>query len=945
MTNRKHGFQWQSFSGPNIAYVQEQYELYCINPNQVDDSIKQLFAKWGPPTFSTPKHCESQNNQSDQLSKVASAIQLITMIRTKGHLYAKINPLHQHLNENASSPNFLNLETYQLTENDLNNMTADIIWEHAPHSIRTGFSTIEKLKELYTSSLSYEFNHVQDLEERAWLYKVVEAESLYEELPQEQKVSLLERLIEVESFEMFLHKTFAAQKRFSIEGLDMLVPMLDEIIYANAKTGTKDMLIGMAHRGRLNVLAHVLRKPYEKIFSEFHHAPNKHLVPSEGSTGINYGWTGDVKYHLGADLDIHEQESIHTKIHLANNPSHLEFVNPVVQGFTRAAQENRQKRGFPIQNQSSALSILIHGDAAFPGEGIVAESLNLSRLRGYQTGGTIHIIANNQIGFTTSPVDSRSTLYASDIVKGFEIPIIHVNADDPEACLVAVRLASQYREKFKKDFLIDLVGYRRYGHNETDDPMATQPLTYNLIHKHTRVAEKYAEQLYEKGQFSVERYNNYRQFMNNKLTESYKQITTQENTNDKTSLNERLSSNVSEQKTPITEKELFDINTSLVEWPEDLNVYPKLKKILMRRKEALKEQGKVDWGLAEALALASIISDGTPIRMTGQDIERGTFAHRHIVINDFQTDRKFSALHNMDNSKASFAVYNSPLSEAAVLGFEYGYSVYAPDTLVIWEAQFGDFVNAAQVIIDQFISAGRAKWGQKSGLVMLLPHGYEGQGPEHSSARLERFLTLSAENNWTVANVTSSAQYFLILKRQAAMLSDGGVRPLIIMTPKSLLRHTKAMSYIEEFTNQQFQEVIEHPLVEEDHETVTRLILCTGKIAVDIVSELETRSTKASSYIHILRIEQLYPFPKEEIIQIIQRFPNLADVFWVQEEPKNMGAWEFIYKLLQPSLQHVKFDYIGRPYHSSPATGEHVIHKVEQEQIIQQALKITEEWA
>jgi 2-oxoglutarate dehydrogenase E1 component len=938
---------WGIFHGPNLGYVVEQYERYVNGTGSVDPELKELFLRWGSPlSFETNhtkeaiKHLSGIPNNTVNTEKVLKVVKLIENIRLHGHLAARINPLE----ENAKDHHLLNLEKYELSDNDLKAIPAKVVWGDAPEEIKTAFDAIKRLKDIYTTSLAYEFDHVHSIEERTWLNQMVETGTLHRSLSKEERTNLVKQLIEIEGFEQFLHRTFVGQKRFSIEGLDMLVPMLNEVIREGVHDGVHNVMIGMAHRGRLNVLTHVLGKPYSNIFLEFHHSPNKELVPSEGSMGINYGWTGDVKYHLGRDRSIAEAEIIRARVTLANNPSHLEFVDPVVEGFARAAQEERNKAGYPEQDVSKSFAILVHGDAAFPGQGIVSETLNLGGLKGYQTGGTIHIIANNMVSFTTDSHDSRSTRYASDLAKGFEIPIVHVNADDPEACLTAVYLAYQYRARFKKDFLIDLMGYRRFGHNEMDDPAVTQPQIYKKINKHPTVRALYVDQLQAKGLLSQEEVEQIYRNVQETLQAEYDKVLDKgkDNTVNEIEVPEVITKGIPSIETGVSLDTLRELNRELLKWPEGFNVYPKLKRILERREGALKENGKVEWALAEALAFATILKDGTPIRLTGQDSERGTFAQRHIVLHDTETNETFSPLHRLPQARASFAIHNSPLSEAAVVGFEYGYNVFAPETLIIWEAQYGDFVNTAQALFDQFVSSGRAKWGQKSGLVLLLPHGYEGQGPEHSSARLERFLQLAAENNWTVANLTSAAQYFHILRRQASILGTEFVRPLVIMTPKSLLRHPLTASVDTKLSEGHFQTVLEQPQLGKEADKVKRLILTTGKMAIDLDAEIESsKKNRNLDELHIVRIEQLYPFPKEKVEAILQRYPNSEEIVWVQEEPKNMGGWHYIapilFKLASDSL---KVSYIGRPDRSSPAGGDSTVHKKEQERIVHQALKI-----
>ncbi|MCF6137485.1 2-oxoglutarate dehydrogenase E1 component [Pseudalkalibacillus berkeleyi] len=933
---------WQGFSGPNLGYAIELYEQYKTDPDSVEPNLKELFDKWGPPPTSFEDAPTGEVKQDpSSMKKVVAAVKLAENIRTYGHLAAEINPLEKAQKDTR----VLDPNEYGLSEEDLQSIPADVVWSEAPSNIRTGLEAINRLKEIYTKSLAYEFNHVHEDEERNWLFEMVETDSIYRSLSSDDRVNLLQRLTEVEGFEKFLHRTFVGQKRFSIEGLDSMVPMLDDIIKSGVKDGARNVMIGMAHRGRLNVLAHVLNKPYEKIFAEFHHSPNKELFPSEGSMGINYGWTGDVKYHLGGNREIEEGTTEPASITLANNPSHLEYVNPVVEGYTRAAQEDRTSAGYPKQDVSKSFSIMIHGDAAFPGEGIVAETLNLSRLPGYQLGGSIHIIANNLLGFTTKSHDSRSTRYASDLAKGFEVPIVHVNADDPEACLAAIHLAYQYRMQFKKDFLIDLIGYRKYGHNEMDDPNATNPKLYEKVNKHRTVRELYAEVLQNDGVINGDQSNKMDKQVQDMLQEKYEQVSSGEDDGDinEAETPEQIVHGLPKVNTALPLEELKSMNEGLLKWPENFNVYPKLEKILNRRKKVFEEEnGKVDWAMGETLAYASILKDGTPIRLTGQDTERGTFAQRHLVLHDPQSGDVFSPLHKLPEAKASFGIHNSPLSEASVVGYEYGYNVIAPETLVLWEAQYGDFANAAQVIYDQFISAGRAKWGQKSGMVLLLPHGYEGQGPEHSSARLERFLQLSAENNWTVANLTSAAQYFHILRKQAAILDKEEVRPLVIMTPKSLLRNPRVASTPKEFTDGEFKPVMRQPNHDTKKDKVKRLILCTGKVAVDVQTEMES-SDQNWDWIDVLRIEQLYPFPEDEIIEQLEQYENLEEIIWVQEEPKNMGAWFYVESRIKSiASNRVTISYIGRPDRSSPAGGEPDVHKREQERILNQALNLNQ---
>jgi 2-oxoglutarate dehydrogenase E1 component len=936
---------WVRFNGPNLGYVIEQYERYANGVDTIDSELKKLFIEWGAPlSFESgymkerTEHEKIYPDNLTKIEKVMKVVKLLGNIRSHGHLVSKLNPLEENQNEHE----FFNTEKHGVSEHDLKAIPARLVWEEAPEGIQNAWDALNHLKNIYTSTIAFEFNHVHDIEEVKWLTQMVETGSLQRSLSKEEQMKLLKSLTEVEGFEQFLHKTFVGQKRFSIEGVDMLVPMLDEAVREGVGEGVRNVLIGMAHRGRLSVLAHVLNKPYSKIFSEFQHSYAKQQGPSEDLVDISEGWTGDVKYHLGRNRFVEGPNAFSTRITLANNPSHLEFVNPVVEGFARAAQEDRQKSGYPEQDVKKAFAILVHGDAAFPGQGIVAETLNLGGLKGYRTGGTIHIIANNMVGFTTDSHDSRSTRYSSDMAKGFEIPIVHVNADDPEACLAAVRLAYQYRARFQKDFVIDLVGYRRFGHNEMDDPAVTQPQVYKKIASHPTVRALYSKQLQMKDILDPKEVEQIKLSVQEQLQEEYDKVSEMKQGESPAEVEVPgvIAKGIPPLDTSVPLDTLRELNCELLKWPEGFHVYPKLKRILERRETALEENGKVEWAVAEVLAFATMLKEGTPIRLTGQDSERGTFAQRHILLHDSETNKTYSPLHRLPQARASFGVHNSPLSEAAVVGFEYGYNVFAPETLVMWEAQYGDFANTAQPIFDQFVSSARAKWGQKSGLTLLLPHGYEGQGPEHSSARPERFLQLAAENNWTVANLTSAAQYFHILRRQASILGTEYVRPLVILTPKSLLRHPLVSSPATALSEGQFQTVMEQEILGKEREKVKRLVLTTGKIAIDLAVEIESKKEKINlDEIHIVRVEQLYPFPKENVETIINRYPNLREIVWVQEEPKNMGAWHYIaptlYELAEGSLT---VGYIGRQYRSSTAGGDPLVHKKEQERIIEQAL-------
>ncbi|GAC1393075.1 MAG: 2-oxoglutarate dehydrogenase E1 component [Ktedonobacteraceae bacterium] len=929
----------ETFYGPNAGYVLDLYERYKQNPASVDADTRATFDSW--PSEPSEYYQERQVTTTAQplnndvatggvtlplVSHIVAASALAHAIRERGHLGAQLDPLGK---KPLGDPALL-AETHGLTNEDLAQLPPNVVRGHAAENASNALEAVNALRSMYSGTISYEFDQVKSSEERSWLRDAVGLR-LYQTTPSSVEArKLLKRLTQVEVFEHYLHQTFVGQKRFSIEGIDTLIPMLDEIIHGAIDSETREVIIGMAHRGRLNVLAHILGKSYGAIFTEFSHAKHEEGVPLTDTFG--FGWTGDVKYHLGAE-HVLGQDAAHValKIVLAPNPSHLEFVNPVIDGMARAAQETRSVVGSPSLDVDHTLPIVIHGDAAFPGEGIVAETLNLWHLRGYWVGGTIHIIANNQLGFTTDPEDSRSTHFASDLAKGFELPIIHANADDPYACLTAVRIAHAYRDHFHKDVLIDLVGYRRWGHNEGDEPAFTQPRMYETIRSHPTVRVVYAQRLEQEGLVSQEEADAMVKDALAVLEEAKHEADSGIHETEpvgKNGSNEQ--SEEAEVPPTVSAQQLKTFNEELLAWPRDFTLNAKLARTLQRRANALGPEGGIDWGQAEALAFASILADGTPIRLTGQDTERGTFSHRHAVLHRQASGELFIPLQHLPEAKASFSIYNSPLSESAVLGFEYGYSVHAPDALVLWEAQFGDFANVAQVIIDQFIVSGRAKWKQQSSLVLLLPHGYEGQGPEHSSARLERYLQLAAEDNIQVANCSTAAQYYHLLRRQAYNLQHHP-RPLIVMTPKSLLRHPLSSSRLEDLTEGTFQPVLDDAKARTNAEHIRRVVLCTGKIAIDLLSH-ESRTSVDD--IAIVRVELLYPFPEQALKKVLAQYPNAREVVWVQEEPHNMGAWKYVAPYLTAHIDiSIKVGVISRPDRSSPATGFWDWYIAEQEKI------------
>src|SRR5712664_4226432 len=852
----------------------------------------------------------------EDLRHVAAAYALVRAHRNFGHLAAHLDPLGS---EPPGDPS-LDIGRLGLTPEIMARIPADVLRIYVPG--QTLAEALPALRATYCGTIAYEVEHIGSHEERLWLRQVIESGQHRRPLSADGKKQLLARLTAVDTLERFLHKAYLGQKRFSIEGLDMTVPMLDFTIELAAAHGTRKTVIGMAHRGRLNVLAHVVNVSYETILAEFEGGRREETAESEG---WNAG-TGDVKYHHGAEGVYHTASGKDMAVTLSPNPSHLESVNPVVEGRARADQTNRSGAAAE-HNVNVALPVLLHGDAAFAGQGVVAETFNLARLRGYTTGGTIHLILNNQIGFTTDPREGRSTDYSSDLAKGFDAPIVHVNADDPEACLAAVRLAMMYREKFHADVVIDLVGYRRYGHNEADEPAYTQPVMYERIKQTPSVREKYAAQLVSEGVVDGAQAKADAEAAYQRLAEVQQSVKSGQRAEEPQRIKPE---SAPEPRTAVTAELLTKLNDELLAVPDGFTVHPKLLKQLERRRDSLTSKEGIEWAHAEALAFASLLveGEGTPIRLTGQDTERGTFSQRYLVLDETHTGKRHAPIQHLPDAKSPFELHNSPLSEYACLGFEYGYAVEAQNALVLWEAQFGDFANGAEVIIDQFLIAGLAKWGETSRLTLLLPHGYEGQGPEHSSARLERFLALGAEGNIRVANCTTPAQYFHLLRRQAPHTE---IRPLVVMTPKSLLRLPAANSQPDDLVLGRFRTVV----WDRDRtwpEKVTRLLLCSGKIYYDIIASPRRAETP---HVKIGRVELLYPFPGSEIGEYARRYPNLKEVVWVQEEPRNMGARKFVMPKIRDVLSPgVTLLDVSRPERSSPAEGYPAAHKAEQERIV-----------
>ena len=857
------------------------------------------------------------------LDDVAAGMALVDAYRTHGHLAARLDPL------GTPPPGDPALDPARqgLTEERMRAIPANVLRVAVPGE--TLADALPGLQATYCGTIAYEVEHVSDHEQRAWLRQIIESGAHRTALEPEERLALLDRLIAVEAFEQFLHKSYLGQKRFSIEGLDLMVPMLDLLFDLAAEHGAREIVMGMAHRGRLNVLVHNVGRPYAAIFAEFEGGKQEAEHPETGHDG-----TGDVKYHLGAEGAYLTRSGRSITVALINNPSHLESVDPIVNGNTRARQTQRRARDLH-HDPSVAMPVLIHGDAAFAGQGIVAETLNLNALRGYRVGGTIHLIANNQVGFTTDMNDARSTQHASDLAKGFDIPIIHVNADDAEGCLAAVRLAVMYRQQFHRDILIDLVGYRRWGHNEADEPAYTQPLMYERIRNHPSARARYAQRLVEEGLLAPEaaepRYQAaYQRLID--IQQGYRASAAQAAPPQPVPARLVASETVD---TAVPADRLRALNESLLAVPEGFTVNPKLKRQLERRRAALGETGGIDWGHAEALAIASLLTEGVPVRLTGQDTERGTFSQRHLVLHDAGTGRSYAPIQRLPTALAACEIYNSPLSELATLGFEYGYATAASESLVLWEAQYGDFINGAQVVVDQFIAAGLAKWGVTNRLTLLLPHGYEGGGPEHSSARIERFLQLAAEGNFRIANCTTPAQYFHLLRRQARRAR---VRPLVIFSPKSLLRLPQAASRLEDLTQGTFQPVLDDPdpRIQADRRAVRRVILCSGKIYYDLLAAAD----KAESRPAIVRMEGLHTFLEDPLRRVLAGYPDANDFLWVQEEPRNMGAWFYVAPRIAPLLPSgARFRYVGRPERASPAEGYPEAHNAEQDRIVAEALE------
>jgi 2-oxoglutarate dehydrogenase E1 component len=890
----------------NADYIDAQYRLWKTEPEKLSRDWRLFFEGFElAASGRITAQAATDNDQKPQQSRVQA---LIYRYRDLGHLMACLDPL-------AACPTdhpLLNLAAFNLAPSDLDR---EFAFGSGQAPLR---DIIDALKETYCHSIGVEFMHLQDPDERQWLIDRMEPSRNQLQLSASDKRQILHKLIQTASLEQFLNKKYLAVTRFSLEGGEAIIPALDSLVEHVAQKGCREIILGMAHRGRLNVQAHILQKPYEEIFSEF-----ESCYSPDDLVGA-----GDVKYHNGYLADIKTVQDQMLRILLMNNPSHLESVNPVVEGFARARQDIRVD-----QNRDTVMPLLIHGDAAFAGQGVVAETLNMSQLEGYRTGGTIHLVINNQIGYTTLPEDARSTRYSTDVAKMLMVPIFHVHGEDPAALVHVFRLAADYRWHFGKDVVIDVVCFRRYGHNEGDEPYFTQPLMYERIRQRPPLHQVYGETLIEAQIVQQSEIEAFTHQINTQLNTAYETVHGSECPFPFVNFYENWDNfhgdfDPEPVNTGVKDKRLIQLSQKLISLPEGFALNPKLERLLQRRVQAVVQGNGIDWAGAEALAFAALLTEGMTIRLSGQDSGRGTFSQRHSVLVDTQSGKRYIPLNELDKNQAPFYVYDSLLSETGVLGFEYGYSLAQPDGLILWEAQFGDFANNAQSVIDLFIVSGESKWQRLSGLVLLLPHGFEGLGPEHSSARLERFLQLCAGENIQVCYPTTPAQYFHLLRRQV----KGGFRkPLVVMTPKSLLRHPAAVSSLDELSRGSFQPVIDDP----DHvKEAKKILFCSGKIYYELAAR---RKELEIADIAILRLEQLYPVPENQLKTILSQYSKAKHWCWVQEEPQNMGGWQFIKPRLEKRIKRT-LRYIGRSPASSPATGFPAIYRQEQNSIIEKAV-------
>jgi 2-oxoglutarate dehydrogenase E1 component len=916
----------QAPSASNLGFVEELYYAWLDDPNAVEEAWRSYFASWQrgePPGAGAPRPNGgfAAAARSAALSPEVRARaeveafqfrvdNLVQAYREQGHLRADLDPLGLEKRDGHGFP----LDGFGLGEADLGRPVR--VGDTTGPTTRTLRDLVAGLEETYCRTIGVELAHLHDVGLRGWLEERMERTRNRLTLTPEVQRFLLRKLTETEHFEQFLNTRFLGAKRFSIEGAEGLVALLELVIDRAVGHGVRDVAIGMAHRGRLNVLANVLGKPLKSIFAEFR------------DRAIISGGGGDVKYHLGYQGERLAPDGQRMTISLAFNPSHLEWVNTVVQGKVRARQD-RMADG----RRTAVLPILIHGDAAFAGQGIVAEALNMSELDGYAVGGTLHIVVNNQVGFTTGPRDARSTPYATDVARMLQIPVFHVNGEDLEAIAQAVLLAVDFRQRFHRDAVIDLWCYRKYGHNEGDEPAFTQPVMYRAIAAKKSLRQLFAEALVEKRVVAPDDVDAMTRSVRARLEDAYKESATLAVSPGPAVLGKYRGgaiSNAPEVATAVPRERLEELTQLLTAVPDGFNLHPKLQKLLEARAEMGAGKRPVDWGMGEALAFASLALEGSRVRLSGQDVRRGTFSHRHAAFFDHNTGLPYSPFSHLHDRQGPVEVRDSPLSEAGVLGFEYGYSIEMPDGLVIWEAQFGDFVNAAQVIVDQFLSSSEAKWNRISGLVLLLPHGMEGQGPEHSSARLERFLELSVDDNWQVMNLTTPAQYFHALRRQ--VLAPWR-KPMVVMSPKSLLRHPAAVSPLEAFAQGTFRPVLADDGA--DPSEVSRVLICSGKISYELAA---ARQAQEARHVAIVRLEQLYPLATEALRAAVARYRDDVELVWAQEEPANMGAWDYVELHLPPVLGGREISCVARPPSASPAAGSATRHKLEQEGLLRQAL-------
>ena len=895
----------------NADFIDEQYQLWKSNPSQVSRDWQFFFQ--GFELASTREPEEVLVCDEDQISRQSRVEALTYRFRDLGHLLACLDPL-------AICPTdhpLLNPAAFNLSDEDLDR---EFYTQLFPGKELASLGEIIKaLKETYCRSVGVEYMHLQDPEERQWLQERMEPTRNLPVLTKEDRFRILSKLYQASLFEQFLHKKYLGQTRFSLEGAESLISTLDALLDHVAGQGCQEIILGMAHRGRLNVQANVLEKSYAEIFCEFE---------SNYDPDTIFG-AGDVKYHNGFLADVKTASDRPMRVLLVNNPSHLESVNPVVEGFARARQDILGGS----DEKKLVLPLLIHGDAAFAGQGVVAETLNMSQLEGYSTGGTVHIVINNQIGYTTLPEDARSTRYSTDMAKMLMVPIFHVHGENPEALIHVTELACDYRLKFGKDVVIDLVCYRRYGHNEGDEPYFTQPQMYERIRERPPLFKLYAEQLLAENAVTEDDVKRIEAGINESLEASFRSMREEQCVLPALNFYENWDEIRGEYshepvQTGVPKKQLLSLARKLNTIQKDFSVHPKLGGLLEKRLETIENGAGIDWANGEALAFGSLLSEGIAIRLSGQDSRRGTFSQRHSSLIDTETGDAFVALNSLGKGQAPFYAYDSLLSEAGVLGFEYGYSLAQPDGLIMWEAQFGDFVNNAQSVIDLYITSGQSKWQRLSSLVLLLPHGFEGMGPEHSSARLERFLQLCAEENIQVCYPTTPAQYFHLLRRQ---VKRDFRKPLVVMTPKSLLRHPLAVSHLSDMTSGSFQEVLDD---KSNKKTSRRILFCSGKIYYEL---LQRRQNLKASDIGIFRLEQFYPFPERQLEQVIARYSRAKDWCWVQEEPENMGGWGFVRPRLAALVQkHIR--YIGREAAASPATGFRSIYNQQQAAVIDEAV-------